>query len=348
MVRHPTLPERDQRILGVVVSAYIQQGEPVSSLWLAGRGMGVSSATLRSVLARLEELGYVRQPHTSSGRVPTDRGYRSYVDQVLAERRASRPPATVEARLRRAGTVEDLLSHVSQEVSRASHQIGFAVAPAAETTTLEHLDFVPLAGAKVLVVVVAAGGHVTHTVVETSDTYDPTELQQAANYLNREFKGQTLHEVRQAVLQRLQEERTLYDALMARALTLANATLSGMDSGPIMYIQGASRLFEEVGSDDQDVTFEALRTLLHMIEEKTRLVRLLDECISGSGLTVVIGSEHHAPDLQSFSIVASTYSDGRASGTVGVIGPTRMHYSRAINAVDSFSRAISRMVSARS
>jgi heat-inducible transcriptional repressor len=121
-----------------------------------------------------------------------------------------------------------------------------------------------------------------------------------------------------------------------------------MDSGPIMYIQGASRLFEEVGSDDQDVTFEALRTLLHMIEEKTRLVRLLEECISGSGLTVVIGSEHHAPDLQSFSVVASTYSDGRASGTVGVIGPTRMHYSRAINAVDSFSRAISRMVSTRS
>mgnify|MGYP003515477870 CR=1 FL=1 len=132
MTLHPALPERDRRILGVVVSAYIEQGEPVSSLWLAKGRLGVSSATLRNVLARLEEQGYVRQPHTSAGRVPTDLGYRSYVDGVLAERRTSRPAPNVEARLRRAGTVDDLLSHVSQEVSRASHQVGFAIAPSAE------------------------------------------------------------------------------------------------------------------------------------------------------------------------------------------------------------------------
>jgi heat-inducible transcriptional repressor len=162
MVLHPALPERDRRILGVVVSAYIEQGEPVSSLWLAKGRLGVSSATLRNVLARLEEQGYVRQPHTSAGRVPTDLGYRNYVDNVLAERRASRPAPNVEARLRRAGSVDDLLSHVSQEVSRASHQVGFAIAPSADTTTLEHLNFVPLDGGKVLVVVVAAGGHVSH------------------------------------------------------------------------------------------------------------------------------------------------------------------------------------------
>ena len=129
MTRHPELPERDRRILGVLVQAYIDQGEPVSSLWLASRGFGVSSATLRNIMARLEEQGYVRQPHTSAGRVPTDLGYRIYVDQLLAERKSSRPAPQVEARLRRAGTVEDLLSHVSQEVSRASHQVGFAIAP---------------------------------------------------------------------------------------------------------------------------------------------------------------------------------------------------------------------------
>src|ERR671912_1611962 len=144
MSTHPELPERDRRILGVLVQGYIDDGEPISSLWLAGRGFGVSSATLRNTLARLEEQGYVRQPHTSAGRVPTDLGYRAYVDQLLAERRAPRPAPQVEARLRRAGTVDDLLSHVSHEVSRASPDVVFAIAPAADRTTLEHLEFVPL------------------------------------------------------------------------------------------------------------------------------------------------------------------------------------------------------------
>src|SRR3990170_8299991 len=134
MTRHPELSERDRRILGALVQAYIDQGEPVSSLWLASRGFGVSSATLRNILARLEEQGYVRQPHTSAGRVPTDLGYRMHVDQLLAERKSTRPAPQVEARLRRAGTVEDLLSHLSHEVSKASHQVGFAIAPGAEMT----------------------------------------------------------------------------------------------------------------------------------------------------------------------------------------------------------------------
>src|SRR5829696_6138948 len=143
MSMHPELPERDRRILGVLVQGYIDDGEPVSSLWLASRGFGVSSATLRNILARLEEHGFVRQPHTSAGRVPTDRGYRCYVDQLLSERRSTRPAPQVEARLRRAGSVDDLLSHASQEMARASQQLSFAIAPG-EGAALEHLDFVPL------------------------------------------------------------------------------------------------------------------------------------------------------------------------------------------------------------
>jgi heat-inducible transcriptional repressor len=346
MGRHPELPERDRRILGVVVQAYIEQGEPVSSLWLAGRGFGISSATLRNIMARLEDQGYVRQPHTSAGRVPTDLGYRSYVDELLVDRRAARPTPQVEARLRRAGTVATLLTHVTQEVSRASHQVGFAIAPAAETATLEHIDFVPLDAGKILVVVVAAGAQISHKVVSPVEKYDLSELQQAANYLNREFKGRTLLEVRQAVVLRLREERTLYDELMARALRLANTTFEDMDAGPTVFIQGTSLLLEEAATDP-DVTIETLRTLLRMMEEKARLVQLLDEFISSGGLMVVIGSEHQSPDLQRFSVVASTYSDGLSTGTVGVIGPTRMHYSRAIKAVETLSNAVSRMVTSR-
>ena len=247
MVLHPALPERDRRILGVVVSAYIEQGEPVSSLWLAKGRLGVSSATLRNVLARLEEQGYVRQPHTSAGRVPTDLGYRNYVDGVLAERRdvaglrrTSRPGSAAPER------VDDLLSHVSQEVSRASHQVGFAIAPVCRHHDARAPELRAARRRQVLVVVVAAGGHVSHKVIEPTEQYDQTELQQAANYLNSEFKGRTLLDVRQMVLERLREERTLYDVLMARALRLASATLAHVDSEPAVFVQGTSMLLEDV------------------------------------------------------------------------------------------------------
>ena len=348
MSMHPELPERDRRILGVLVQGYIDDGEPISSLWLASRGFGVSSATLRNILARLEEQGYVRQPHTSAGRVPTDLGYRCYVDQLLTERRSSRPAPQVEARLRRAGTVDDMLSHASHEVARASQQLSFAIAPGGETATLEHLEFVPLDGGKVLVVIVTTGGHVAHKVIAPTEVHDLAELQRAANYLNSEFKGQSLVAVRLAVLHRLREERNLYDELMGRALRLASTTFADMTSEPAVFIQGTSLLLEDVGGESPDVTLETLRTLLRMIEEKTRLIELLDECISGAGLTIVIGSEHQRPDLQRFSLIACRYSDGHGTGTVGVIGPTRMRYSRAINAVEGLSKAISRMVNPRS
>ena len=344
MSRHPEPAERDRRILAALVQAYIEQGEPVSSLWLANRGFGVSSATLRNVMARLEELGYVKQPHTSAGRVPTDLGYRAYVDLLLSERRSSRPAAHVEARLRRAGSVEDMLSQATQEVSRASHQVGFAIAPASESDTLEHLDFVPLDGGKVLVVVVSTGGHIAHKIVEPADVYTNTELQQAANYLNQEFKGRSIDQVRNAVVERLREERTLYDALMDRALRLASTTFEGMSQEPVVIIQGTSLLLDDVGDENPEVTLGTMRTLLRMIEEKARLVQLLDEYLGEDGVTVVIGTEHHSPDLQRFSLIVSTYSDGHGIGAVGVIGPTRMRYSKAINAVDSLSKAINRMV----
>ena len=345
MTRHPELPERDRRILGVLVQTYIDQGEPVSSLWLASRGFGVSSATLRNVLARLEELGYVRQPHTSAGRVPTDLGYRAYVDQLMAERRAARPGPQVEARLRRAGTVDDLLSHVSQEVSRASHHVGFAIAPASDSTRLEHLEFVPLDAGKILVVVIADGGKISHKVIHPSE---PLRAGGAA-------AGGELSEPRvpRPVDPRRPPGRAGDAPRGAHALRRVDGTraaagqlhLRGHGGGADACSSRARRCSSTTwGARIPKPTIQTLRTLLRMIEEKTRLVELLDAYLGGAGLTVVIGSEHRAPDLRSFSIVAATYNDGRGTGTVGVIGPTRMRYSRAINAVDSLTRAINRMV----
>jgi heat-inducible transcriptional repressor len=194
----------------------------------------------------------------------------------------------------------------------------------------------------VLVVLVSSGGHIAHKVIETEEPYELTELQQAANFLNTEFKGWSLNEVRQAVVDRLREERTLYDQLLSRALRLASTTFEGLERRPTIYIQGTAFLFETTPGDDPETTLATMRSLLRMIEEKTRLVQLIDACMD-SALTVVIGTEHADPDLQRFSFVTSTYTDGRRRGAVGVIGPTRMRYSRAINAVDSLSRMINRV-----
>jgi heat-inducible transcriptional repressor len=302
----------------------------------------VSSATLRNVMARLEELGFVRQPHTSSGRVPTDLGYRSYVDQLLSERRAPRSAPDVEERLRRAGTIEDVLSHASQEISRASQQIGFAMVPAAETS-FEHVDFVALEGGRVLVVLVSDGGYLSHRVIQPAETYGSDELVHAANYLNTEFKGLPLTEVRRLIIELLKAERTLYDELVGRALRLASHTFDGLDPQPSIFIQGTALLFDIAAGEDPETTLHAMRSLLLMIEEKTRLVQLLDACMD-NGLSVIIGTEHADRELQSFSVVTSTYTDGRRRGAVGIIGPTRMRYSRAINVVDSLSRTINRVL----
>ena len=341
------MSDRQRRILATLVNEYIEQGEPVSSGWLAERSaLGLSSATVRNVLARLEEQGLVHQPHTSAGRIPTDSGYRLYVDHLLGSRPRSKSRPEIEARLRRSGTVGELLEHASHELSRASHQIGFALAPPNPTVHLKHVDFVNLEGTRVLVIVVAAGGHVSHRVIETEERYDATALTEAANYINREFAGLTMDEARAAIIDRMREERRLYDALVNRALRLASTGLEQIRPEESLHLQGASFLIDEIAGEavDGQRTIETLRVLFRMIEEKHQLIELLTRSMEAGGLTVVIGSENSSPDLHPFSLVISTFQDGDRTGTVGVLGPTRMRYRRAISVVDSVSQAVTRLL----
>ena len=337
------LPDRSRRILAGLVKHYIDKGEPVSSLWLTRNGVGCSSATVRNVMATLEELGYVDQPHTSSGRVPTDLGYRAYVDLLLEAHRAIGPTRAVEARLRQAGTVSDVLSNVSHELSRRSHHLGFALLPPT-VGAFRNIEFVPLDGSRILVVVTADGNEVVHKVVDLGERVTASELQQGANYLNSEFAGLPLWDVRATVTQQLRQERMLYDQLLSRALRLASSTLEDMVPANRLFLEGASSLVEQVSDEDAQAQFSTLSALLTMIERKDQLVRLLKEYLDGSGLTVVIGTEHVSPEMRDFSLVMSTYSDGQRTGSVGVIGPRRMRYSRAISAVDRVSRAVSRVL----
>ncbi len=342
------LSERQRRVLARLVAEYIEQGEPISSGWLADHSaLGVSSATVRNILARLEEEGFLRQPHTSAGRVPTDAGYRLYVDGLLEARRLRRPPPEVEARLRQAGTVSDLLENASQELSRASRQVAFALATGSPSARLRHLDFVPLEGRRVLVIVVSTASQITHKLIETDEPYDAAMLSAAAGYVNGEFAGLTLHEIRTAIVERMQHERMLYDALAARALRLAQTGLDGEVQEDPLHVQGASLLVDELlggGPAERELALDTLRALIKMIEEKDQLVQLLTEYMDAPGLTIVIGAEHSSPDFRPFSVIASTFREGERSGTVGVIGPTRMRYQRAISLVDSVSAAVTRVL----
>jgi len=202
------------------------------------------------------------------------------------------------------------------------------------------VEFIPLGGARVLVVIVARGGHVIQKAIEVTEELDADDLRHAANYLNAEFSGVPLFRAREAVLDRINEERLLYDALLHRAMRLANSTFADLPFAPTIYVEGAASLLEET----HGLTLGTLQTLLQLIEEKERLVRLLNEYIDGPGLTVVIGAEHLDPSLRPFSMIVSTYDDGSGTGSVGVIGPTRMHYSRAIAAVDGAAQAVSRVL----
>ena len=340
------LSDRTRHLLVTLVREYIETGEPVPSQSLARKsGLGLSSATVRNVLAHLEELGYVHQPHTSAGRVPTDRGYRAFVDLLLEGRRPARSTQSVENQLRqqagRSPLMDDLLQSVSHVVSRAARQIGFALS-ADEGAVLQRIEFVPLGGSRVLVVVVARGNQVTQKVVDTGEQVKPEELVQAANYLNTEFAGIRLSDVREAVLARLQQERTLYDQLLGRALRLAQQTLDDLPAQQAFHVEGVASLLD--GGSSDTVSVATLRALLEMMEEKERMVHLLNEYIDGPGLTIVIGAEHTSPDLRPFSLVASTAVDGSTIRTVGVIGPTRMHYSKAIALVDGTTQAVARVL----
>lgn len=340
------LTERSRRLLATLVREYIETGEAVSSQVLARRsGLGVSSATVRNALAQLEDAGYLHQPHTSAGRLPTDRAYRVFVDLLLDGRKPARAPANVETQLRqqaeRSPLMDDVLANVSHLVSRAARHVGFALA-GSQDAVLQRIEFVALGGSRVLVVVISGGSQITQKLVDAGEQVRSDDLVHAANYLNTEFAGLPLPDVREAVLERLRQERTLYDQLLTRALNLARSTLEELPKRQTFHVEGAASLLE--GGAQEGVSMATLRALLEMMEEKERMVHLLNQYIDSPGLTIVIGAEHTAPGLRPFSLVASTVVDGSAMRTVGVIGPTRMHYSRAIALVDGTTQAVSRVL----
>lgn len=335
------LGERDQRVLVAVVEEFVQTAEPVGSRNLAKKyRLGVSPATVRNIMADLEELGFLTQPHTSAGRKPTDRGYRYFVDRLAN----AEPPSAGERRRlrRRLGTgesadLEALLDSTSRLLSSASRQVGIVVAPRFESSVFRHIDFVLMREGRVLVVLVSQSGAVHHRPVTAPEITSQAELDRMANYLNALLLGLSLQEVKEKILAEMASEVALYDKLLQRALELGSLVLGDEDA------KGGLFLGDPVALLDQPEFHSAatMKGIFEAFEKKGLILRLLDRASEGAGLQVLIGEENPLADLRACSLVSAPYlRRGRVLGSVGVLGPTRMDYPRVMGMVDYTARLL--------
>jgi heat-inducible transcriptional repressor len=306
----------------------------------------LSPATIRNIMADLEEEGYLEQPHTSAGRIPSDRGYRFYVNHLADSSKVSKSDERYINRvLSESDTPEELMSRTSLILSTISKNVGVVIAPPMGATILKHIEFVDLSDGKILVVFVSKTGLLQRKLIRVGERYTQEELDKAGRYLVEKFSGKTLTEIRNELVSLMQFERSLFDRMLALLRTWGE-TLREEASSDGIYLQGTANILNQPEFAD----VERMRMLFQMFEEKGRLVQILNECISNSaqdGVTIGIGSELGVPDMRDFTLIASSYaSNDRMTGFLGIIGPTRMKYERGISLVAYLGRRVGEMINA--
>lgn len=335
---------RSEEILKKIIVNYILTGEPVGSRTISKIiREGLSPASVRNVMADLEETGFLAQPHTSAGRVPTDKGYRYYVDTLLEPARIpSREKALIDESLSKTGgEFSEALEIIPKLLSRLSSQIGYVIAPPIRESVLKHIEFVRLHDRKVLCVFVDRSGVVSHRLIEAEEDYRQTDLERAGHYLVEEFAGLTLGEIRARLVGLMAQEKATFDQLLRSAITLGTRYLDAEQDDRRLVLEGTTNIMKHPEFADM----ETMRRLFETFEEKHRLVTLLDRCINQPGVRVVIGSEADDPALGSLALVASPYRlDDRTTGLLGILGPTRMEYERALALVGYISRLLSSLL----
>jgi len=335
------LDERRRDVLRALIRLHIETGEPVGSESLARTlNRALSPATLRNIMADLEALGYLDHPHTSAGRLPTDEGYRFYVDTLMG-RPSLTPGEAAEVAAAFAGreaSADQVMQRASQVLSRLSRHVGFVLAPDIARVSFRHIDLVPLAPPRVLVVMVSAAGLVTQKVIELEETLDAETLQECANYLNAHFSGMMLEAIRTRLLELMREEKALYDTLLQRVVTLGELAFAPTSAEASVTIDGTSNILSQPEFED----LERMRALFRTFEEKSRLVRILNACIAGDGIRVLIGHENPDPELRDLSLVTARCGAlGEPEWGLGVLGSTRMEYAHVVSLVDHVARALS-------
>jgi heat-inducible transcriptional repressor len=347
--RDEALGERAQHLLRILVETYIREGQPVGSRALSREsGLQLSSATVRNVMADLEELGFVASPHTSAGRVPTDKGYRFFVDTLL-QLRPLDEAATAEIRRQVEASRDsstDLITAVSQLLSSATRLAGVVTLPRTRSASITQVEFVALSENRVLVVLVFNDREVQNRIIQLERRYSPDELKRASSYLNEQFRGRTLREARQEILRQLSEAHAHLNQIMLEAISVAQQVFeSGGSEDRLEYvIKGETNLMgmAELSS------VEKLRRLFEAFNEKRDFLHLLDHSLKAEGVQIFIGHESGYQILDDCSVVTAPYADGESVvGVLGVIGPTRMAYERVIPIVDVTAKLLGSALNAR-
>ncbi len=349
---------RGQTILSAVINEHFVTGEPVGSKAIAEKfanASGLSSATIRGVMGELEELGLLEQPHTSAGRVPTDKGYRFYVDNLLGVLSISNddlgrigdefglnPSELIE-------TPDRLMERTSQLLSALSNNVGIVVSPNLANDRLQHIEFVSLSEKRILVVLVSHPNIVHNRIIRLKVHFSKEELEQASNYLNAEFAGKSLSEIRSEILRLMHEEKSMFDKLLQTAVILCSESIEdAAGSASEVYVDGTTNILTKTDFAD----LERLRELLSTIGERSRLLQILNECVDrdttlNGDVQVMIGSENRTASFKNCTLISAPYriGNGSAVGTLSVLGPTRMEYARMISVVSYVARVLEKTMS---
>lgn len=342
------LDSRAEVLLAALIQEHLVTGEAVGSRVLSDRfshGYGWSPATIRNVMADLEESGFVDQPHTSAGRVPTDKGYRYYVDNMLGEARLSRTDLKAIDHLFSASDIDAgsspdrLMETASHILSALSQNVGIVISPSLADNRLNHIEFVLLPDKRILVVLVSTANIIHNKVIRVADDLTQDDLDRTARYLNTEFSGKSLPAIRLEIVELMKEEKALYDKLLQNAILLCERSLEGEEASDV-YVDGASNILTK----PDFVDIERMRELFRTFEEKSRLIKILNECVhdAASDVHVVIGREHPASSMRNCALITAPYRVGSNdnAGTLGVVGPMRIEYARIMAMVNYMARLI--------
>ncbi len=339
---HEELDERMQNILVAVVRNFIQTADPMGSRTISKRfDFGLSPATIRNVMADLEELGFLEQPHTSAGRVPTDKAYRHYVDHIRTVELPSPEDTDIIARWYTplAADNDGVMAATSRLLSEVSNYAG-VVLSTFSTSIFKRIEFVKVRDRQVLAIFVMDSANVHNKLITLEDELTQDELHKISNYLNHEFSGQPLRQIRQRVLDRMNEEKAQYDELVQQAMSVGAKTFDDApEAEGDIYLGGTVNIMDH---PEFITNVDRMKELFKAFEEKSRLISILDRCLDEAGINVVIGTETPFQDIQDCSFVTRTYTyDDRTVGVLGVVGPKRMVYPRIMALVDYTANIVS-------
>ena len=334
------MDKRAQILLKTLVEHYISDGQPIGSRTLLQHsGLDVSAATIRNVMSDLEQLGFIASPHTSAGRIPTQKGYRLFVDSLLTVQ----PLESQAIQMMRMGlnspNQNELISSAADMLSQLTQFAGVVMIPKRQRVAFKHLEFLPLSDKRILVIIVTSDGNVQNRIILAEKPYSASELTQASNYFNANFSGQTFIEVQQKLHLELKQMQTDINQLMAAAL---EASSKAADNDGVV-IAGERNLLQV---DELSTNVNSLRKLFEIFERRTSLMQLLDNSQRAEGIQIFIGGESGYLPLDECSMITAPYeADGQVVGTLGVIGPTRMAYERVIPIVDVTAKLLSNALS---